>query len=315
MMAFQHLKNSVAYQPPPFTEQKQKELADIIKFGNLSAIFRCAYHSDPRPGVLLRIIHFHGNSDDIHSCLPHVDEFQEFFFRRTTVPTSSVALIVDYPGFSGHGDMSLLGTSRLDDEIEKLWTRFVADYPRGTHAKEINICWSFSIGTHYACKLSNRRADIDYLLLTAPFDHISNSANTVGAYFMSGPEWDGMNCLRRREGLRIMAYLAEKDNLLPIKYTQGVVKQKADDMKIELDRGHTWFTTVRGVQHVAQFLALAVYSYSLSSESDSTKSDVLAESSSVLSQSEEEISPSLSSGSVEGAVVPLPSVMSVHLDT
>lgn len=310
-MAFQHLQNSLAYLPPPFDAQKQKELKEIIKFENLSILLRYQPHNQVPPGILLRIIFFHGNGQDIHACLQGVDELQQYFFEKGKVPTSTVVLIVDYPGYSGHGDKTLLGTKRLDDEIERLWIQFVQDYPVDGYERAFNVCWSYSIGTHYACKLSNRRPDIDFLLLTAPFDHISTTANSLGAYFFTGPEWDGMNCLKRREGLRVMVYMAEKDQLLPVRFMKHVVKEKADDTRIELDRGHTWFTTPRGIQCVANFLASAVYSYSLSL-SDSTKSEVSAEVTELSQSEDSKLSSSVSGPSSE---VPLPSVMYEHLES
>ena len=256
-MSIGHMANKMVYLPPSEETRKYFPAREINAWGNIS--YTISQQDPPQDSqILIRVIHLHGNSDDITTTGPIVDDFQDWFHKYAPLPTTTVVMTVDYPTYSGNGDGSILGTSRLDDEIENIWQRFVAGYPNDGYKAAFNVIWSFSIGTHYACKLANRRPEIDFLLMTAPFDHLSTSAAPFWARFYTGPQGDGICCLKPREGIRIMAYLASEDAQLPIYKVIPLIKSKVQDMKIESGKEHNWFKSGLGVKATAKFLALAL---------------------------------------------------------
>jgi hypothetical protein len=234
---------------------------------------------DSGKSILVRVMHLHGANDDITTCYRTVEDFASTFVKWFHVQVKVVVCIIDYPGYDNKGNAELLGTPALDDQIEDLWHEFLKKYPKGGFKMDYNVVWSYSIGTHYACRLCVRRKhEIDRLLLTAPFNHISDSCSYMFSSLYNGREGDGISCLPpKMDKPHISMYFGGMDDVFPPNVVLPLVKAKAHEWVVDETASHRWFTSLVGAQVIAAWLGMAVdrfYTLNSDSSSDSHKSEV-----------------------------------------
>jgi hypothetical protein len=277
---FLRFAHDLIYQPPkyqlrcqcPEVRTFQYEDVNYALFFDGSPVypsdFQIKRDEDDRKGLLIRILFFHGATQDILTSQQQVKDFMKQLLQwfNPAIRVGIVCTVIDYPGYGDNcSDRALLGTSRLDDQIETLWDMFLKRYAIDSkmYHTDCNLVWSYSIGCHYACNLLTRRHhEIDYALLTAPFHHFSESCDYMGAGLVEGyRELSGTSVLppaTLMTGTAVYAYLAGKDRIFPPKYVSPRIKEKVDEMVIDHAADHTWFDSLVGAQVVASWIGMKI---------------------------------------------------------
>lgn len=195
----------------------------------------------------VRILHFHGNSQDITTTRVMVkDVMNEISLFLPPTYYHIECWTVDYPGYSSHGKRELLGSKELDDQIENLWVTLLS-----TVGKKggLNIIWSYSIGTRYAAQLYSRRYEVDLLFCQAPYYNFPESYSGFGSGFYPPPRGSGVDVITQgRERGKVFFYMAELDETFPPGLSLSLLKTKCTQYVVELGAKHGFFVTLRASQ-------------------------------------------------------------------
>jgi hypothetical protein len=161
-------------------------------------------------------------------------------------------ITIDYPTYGGSiDDKAILGTSHLDNQILELFNMLKAD------DNGLNILWSYSMGTRYACALL-RREYVDFAYMQAPFYSISVSSTSLFAAYCTGIEGGGLSLVdgihRSPNNNRIFLHLGEHDEIFPCSMSLTRMKLLARQYIVQPGKNHMWFDTLEAAEVAAAIM-------------------------------------------------------------
>lgn len=239
--------NTFMYFPPP---RKQFNSSVVIYQGisyvidsTDDLIMENDFIAANRPNKV-RIFFLHGNGGDIRTTYDmrmHLLAGIQKHLPRTLQESCEITCVtIDYPTYGGsRGDPSLLGTALLDHQIAELFQELKVGVVGGGG---MNIVWSYSMGTRYACPLINSCPQVDFAYMQAPFYSIPISSSHLFAGVCSGIEGHGLCALAEEKN--IFLHLAQYDELFPPSISLDLMKPRAKKGYIvQPGANHYWFET------------------------------------------------------------------------
>ncbi len=255
---FKNTVNNNIFRPPKYIKAKGVKVEKLtLPNHNGGFIPYCIStdltNPDKEPGIVIRILYNHGNSEDIMSSYPHIELFliqlKKHFIELNPL---IICILWDYPTY-GESTLTLadLDIETLEEQAKLIWDTLITLPPTSPQNITYNIVLGYSIGTSMACYLA-KEVDCDLIWLQAPFKELISGSGRNHLQSVIGPWISNKEYLmKKNKNVRIYAIYAERDEWLD--YSKNGLDVDWSILKHNAD--HEWFIGGVGSVECGQFFA------------------------------------------------------------